>query len=130
VELNFLDNTELSGYDGQDFVTVGGIRTETRLGMITFCNSRNFNHVDGIIGFGFDNGNRSASILKTMSQSERPAWHITQVQCPEEEEFVCLARCFQPLARVQLHMRLLVKHASVSMSEFLEKADNSRGFGV
>jgi hypothetical protein len=100
VELNFLDNTELSGYDGQDFVTVGGIRTETRLGMITFCNSRNFNHVDGIIGFGFDNGNRSASILKTMSQSERPAWHITQVQCPQEG-FV-RARCFEPLARVSL----------------------------
>ncbi|KAJ1467661.1 hypothetical protein T484DRAFT_1858037 [Baffinella frigidus] len=66
VNVTFLDKTNLLGYDGQDFVQLGkhsvgdaaGDRlgkysVETRLGMITHCNSANFNDVDGIIGFGW-----------------------------------------------------------------------------
>jgi hypothetical protein len=49
---------------------------ETRLGMITHCNSANFNDVDGIIGFGWANQNRSAAILKTLTQDSRPHWDI------------------------------------------------------
>ena len=44
--------------------------------MITHCNSANFNDVDGIIGFGWANQNRSAAILKTLTQDGRPHWDI------------------------------------------------------
>ena len=55
---------------------LGRYSVETRLGMITHCNSANFNDVDGIIGFGWANQNRSAAILKTLTQDSRPHWDI------------------------------------------------------
>ena len=51
VNVTFLDKTNLLGYDGQDMAKLGKYSVETRLGMITHCNSANFNDVDGIIGF-------------------------------------------------------------------------------
>jgi len=78
VNVTFLDKTNLLGYDGQDFVQLGKYSVETRLGMITHCNSANFNDVDGIIGFGWANQNRSAAILKTLTQQGRPHWDIDQ----------------------------------------------------
>jgi len=57
-------------------VQLGRYSVETRLGMITHCNSANFNDVDGIIGFGWANQNRSAAILKTLTQDGRPHWDI------------------------------------------------------
>jgi len=60
-------------------VQLGKYSVETRLGMITHCNSANFNDVDGIIGFGWANQNRSAAILKTLTQDARPHWDITRL---------------------------------------------------
>jgi hypothetical protein len=57
-------------------VQLGKYSVETRLGMITKCNSANFNDVDGIIGFGWADQNRSAAILKTLTQDGRPHWEI------------------------------------------------------
>eukprot|EP00282_Hemiselmis_andersenii_P035498 CAMPEP_0169447008 /NCGR_PEP_ID=MMETSP1042-20121227/11289_1 /TAXON_ID=464988 /ORGANISM="Hemiselmis andersenii, Strain CCMP1180" /LENGTH=478 /DNA_ID=CAMNT_0009558533 /DNA_START=20 /DNA_END=1456 /DNA_ORIENTATION=+ len=78
VNVTFLDKTNLLGYDGQDFAQLGKYRVETRMGMITSCNSANFNDVDGILGFGWANQNRSAAILKTLTQRGRPHWDIEQ----------------------------------------------------
>jgi hypothetical protein len=78
VNVTFLDHTNLLGYDGQDFAKLGKYSVETRLGMITSCNSANFNDVDGIIGFGWADQNRSAAILKTLTQDARPHWNIQQ----------------------------------------------------
>ena len=78
VNVTFLDKTNLLGYDGQDMAKLGKYSVETRLGMITHCNSANFNDVDGIIGFGWADQNRSAAILKTLTQNGRPHWGIKQ----------------------------------------------------
>lgn len=78
VNVTFLDKTNLLGYDGQDYAKLGKYSVETRLGMITHCNSANFNDVDGIIGFGWADQNRSAAILKTLTQDARPHWDIQQ----------------------------------------------------
>lgn len=78
VNVTFLDKTNLLGYDGQDFAQLGKYRVETRMGMVTSCNSANFNDVDGILGFGWADQNRSAAILKTLTQPGRPSWGIKQ----------------------------------------------------
>mmetsp|Transcript_20517 Transcript_20517/g.32092 ORF Transcript_20517/g.32092 Transcript_20517/m.32092 type:complete len:489 (+) Transcript_20517:120-1586(+) len=89
VNVTFLDHTNLLGYDGQDMALLGKYQVETRLGMITHCNSANFNDVDGIIGFGWANQNRSAAILKTLTQDGRPHWDIQQ-----REDFIPMPRKF------------------------------------
>lgn len=78
VNLTFLDNTHLEGHDGQDYVTLGDYKVETRFGMIESCSSVTFNNVDGILGFGWAGGERSAALLKTMTQKERPGWGVVQ----------------------------------------------------
>lgn len=72
VNVTFLDNTNLRGYDGADVATLGKYKVETRMGMIEHCNSRNFDDVDGILGFGWADQPRSAALLKTLTQSDRP----------------------------------------------------------
>jgi hypothetical protein len=48
----------------------------TRMGMILECNSANFNDVDGILGFGWADAPRSAALLKTLTQLDRPSWNL------------------------------------------------------
>jgi len=50
--LSYADQTRLNGYVGEDIVQLGAFYTLTKFGCITFCNSPDFNHVDGILGFG------------------------------------------------------------------------------
>jgi len=76
VNVTFLDNTNLRGYDGADVATLGKYQVETRMGMIEHCNSRNFDDVDGILGFGWADQPRSAALLKTLTQPDRPGWNI------------------------------------------------------
>ena len=76
VNVTFLDNTNLRGYDGADMATLGKYEVKTRMGMIEHCNSRNFDDVDGILGFGWADQPRSAALLKTLTQSARPGWMI------------------------------------------------------
>jgi len=78
VNVTFLDETNLLGYDGADFVEVGGYSVKTRLGLIQECNSANFNNVDGILGFGWANNTRTAALLRTLTTHARPHWNITQ----------------------------------------------------
>ncbi|KAJ1475212.1 aspartic peptidase domain-containing protein [Baffinella frigidus] len=77
VNVTFLDNTNLRGYDGADMATLGKYEVKTRMGMIEHCNSRNFDDVDGILGFGWADQPRSAALLKTLTQSARPGWMIS-----------------------------------------------------
>ena len=69
------------------------MRVKTRLGFIQTCNSATFNHVDGILGFGWYGLNRSASLLKTLSQPSRPGWDLTQTRgfTPMPRKFAFLA---------------------------------------
>uniref|UniRef100_A0A7S0F2U4 Peptidase A1 domain-containing protein n=1 Tax=Hanusia phi TaxID=3032 RepID=A0A7S0F2U4_9CRYP len=76
VNVTFLDNTNLRGYDGADMATLGRYSVMTRMGMIEHCNSRNFDDVDGILGFGWADQPRSAALLKTLTQPSRPSWNI------------------------------------------------------
>jgi hypothetical protein len=50
--LSYADKTHLNGYVGQDVVQLGAYYALTKFGCITFCNSPDFNGVDGILGFG------------------------------------------------------------------------------
>jgi len=76
VNVTFLDNTNLRGYDAADMATLGQYTVQTRMGMIEHCNSRNFDDVDGILGFGWADQARSAALLKTLTQVDRPGWDI------------------------------------------------------
>lgn len=76
VNVTFLDNTNLRGYDGADMATLGRYGVMTRMGMIEHCNSRNFDDVDGILGFGWADQPRSAALLKTLTQRDRPSWDM------------------------------------------------------
>ena len=76
VDVTFLDKTNLKGYDGADMATLGKYKVMTRMGMIEHCNSANFNDVDGIVGFGWADAPRSAALLKTLTQQDRPSWDL------------------------------------------------------
>jgi hypothetical protein len=95
VNLTFLDRSTMEGFDGQDFVQLGSFRVLTRLGVIQSSESDTVSssRVDGILGFGFYGGNRSASLLKTLSQPARPGWHVTQAASftPMPRKFAFLA---------------------------------------
>ena len=56
--------------------TLGKYGVMTRMGMIEHCNSRNFDDVDGILGFGWADQPRSAALLKTLTQRDRPSWDM------------------------------------------------------
>jgi len=112
VNVTFLDKTNLLGYDGQDMAKLGKYSVETRLGMITHCNSANFNDVDGIIGFGWANQNRSAAILKTLTQDARPHWDITQ-----RTEFTPMPRKFAFTASEEVGELQLGGYEAESISE-------------
>ena len=51
-DLSYADGTELSGFQGIDQVHLGDFHAMAPFGVITDCNSPDFNGVDGILGFG------------------------------------------------------------------------------
>jgi len=51
-DLSYADGTELQGFQGQDIVELGDFHAHAPFGVITECNSPDFNGVDGILGFG------------------------------------------------------------------------------
>jgi len=67
VDLHFLDKTHLEGFDGQELVSIGPYTVETRLGLITRCNKPLCHRVDGILGFGWLNHERSPCLFKTLT---------------------------------------------------------------
>lgn len=78
VNLHFLDNTNLRGFTGQDMVQLGPYQVETRMGMITSCNSPICKRVDGILGFGCKKGGKGNSLFTTLVREEREEWNIKQ----------------------------------------------------
>ena len=76
VDVTFLDKSNLKGYDAADMAVLGKYSVMTRMGMILKCNSANFNDVDGILGFGWADAPRSAALLKTLTQLDRPGWNL------------------------------------------------------
>lgn len=51
-DLNYADTTHLHGFAAEEFVELGQFRSRVPVGIITDCNSPDFNGVDGILGFG------------------------------------------------------------------------------
>jgi len=51
-DLSYADGTELQGFQGYDEVYMGDFHAHAPFGVITDCNSPDFNGVDGILGFG------------------------------------------------------------------------------
>ena len=51
-DLAYADGTELKGFNGFDVVQLGNFHGRAPFGVITDCNSPDFNGVDGILGFG------------------------------------------------------------------------------
>ena len=78
VDLHFLDHTHLEGFDAQELVSIGPYTVETRLGMITRCNKPLCHRVDGILGFGWLDHDRSPCLFKTLTQESRDDWNIQQ----------------------------------------------------
>lgn len=50
--LHYADSTELRGFVGEDQVHLDNYHVKAKFGCITYCNSPDFNGVDGIMGFG------------------------------------------------------------------------------
>jgi len=50
--LHYADSTELRGFVGEDMVHLDNYYVKAKFGCITYCNSPDFNGVDGIMGFG------------------------------------------------------------------------------
>ena len=51
-DLHYADGSHLRGFTGNDQVTMGDYNAHSPFGVITDCNSPDFNGVDGILGFG------------------------------------------------------------------------------
>mmetsp|Transcript_21969 Transcript_21969/g.51503 ORF Transcript_21969/g.51503 Transcript_21969/m.51503 type:complete len:469 (+) Transcript_21969:55-1461(+) len=51
-DLSYADSTKLHGFAAVDWVEMGQFRARVPVGIITNCNSPDFNGVDGILGFG------------------------------------------------------------------------------
>jgi len=51
-DLSYADSTQLHGFAAVDYVEMGQFRSRVPVGIITNCNSPDFNGVDGILGFG------------------------------------------------------------------------------
>jgi len=51
-DLNYADSTHLHGFTAEEYVEFGQFRSRVPVGIITDCNSPDFNGVDGILGFG------------------------------------------------------------------------------
>lgn len=51
-DLSYADSTQLHGFEAVEIVEFGHFRSRVPVGVITNCNSPDFNGVDGILGFG------------------------------------------------------------------------------
>jgi len=59
-DLHYADGSHLRGFTGNSMVALGDYEAEAPFGVITDCNSPDFNGVDGILGFGLPH--RSANM--------------------------------------------------------------------
>jgi hypothetical protein len=71
-DLNYADGTHLRGFSGVDQIYMGNYKATSPFGVITDCNSPDFNGVDGILGFGLpkDGSNLPTPVLFAMTDAE------------------------------------------------------------
>jgi hypothetical protein len=71
-DLNYADGTHLRGFSGADQVYMGDYKATAPFGVITDCNSPDFNGVDGILGFGLPKtgSNLPTPVLFAMTDAE------------------------------------------------------------
>ena len=58
-DLHYADGSHLRGFTGKSVVALGDYEAEAPFGVITDCNSPDFNGVDGILGFGLPHRGRN-----------------------------------------------------------------------
>ena len=58
-DLHYADGSHLRGFTGKSVVALGDYEAEAPFGVITDCNSPDFNGVDGILGFGLPHRSRN-----------------------------------------------------------------------
>ena len=58
-DLHYADGSHLRGFTGDSLVGLGDYEAEAPFGVITDCNSPDFNGVDGILGFGLPHRSRN-----------------------------------------------------------------------
>eukprot|EP00960_Hanusia_phi_P072239 767735-Hanusia_phi.AAC.1 len=61
--LTYADGTVLKGFRGLDVVQLGNFHAQAPFGVVTDCNSPDFNGVDGILGFGLPKGGSEGADL-------------------------------------------------------------------
>jgi len=80
--VHYADNSALKIETGLDVCGLGPFRFYTRFGLITEAVSgrpgADLQGADGILGFGYTDLPRSASLMKTLTRRRRPNWHLTQ----------------------------------------------------
>jgi len=82
LNVHFLDKEHFEGFDSQDFLQLGAAKIETRFCCISHWRGHAFDMADGIIGLGWVGSQHSPSIIKTLSEPSRPAWHIASQPGP------------------------------------------------
>ena len=80
--VHYADSSALKIETGLDVCTLGPFVFYTRFGLITEAVSgrpgADLQGADGILGFGYTDLPRSASLIRTMTRRARPNWHLTQ----------------------------------------------------
>lgn len=81
-DLNYADGTHLRGFSGADQVYMGDYKATAPFGVITDCNSPDFNGVDGILGFGLPKpgSNLPTPVLFAMTDAENKDTNAAQLK--------------------------------------------------
>jgi len=81
-DLNYADGSHLRGFSGVDQVYMGDYKATSPFGVITDCNSPDFNGVDGILGFGLPKAGSDlpTPVLFAMTDEENKDTNAAQLQ--------------------------------------------------
>jgi len=81
-DLNYADGSHLRGFSGVDQVYMGDYKATSPFGVITDCNSPDFNGVDGILGFGLPKAGSDlpTPVLFAMTDEENKDTNAAQLR--------------------------------------------------
>jgi len=81
-DLNYADGSHLRGFSGVDQVYMGDYKATSPFGVITDCNSPDFNGVDGILGFGLPKAGSDlpTPVLFAMTDEENKDTNAAQLK--------------------------------------------------